>query len=496
MSILIKPEPEQTEQDDLIMSYLNTDYLSTDTPLSPPSSITSLSDNHLSDTSSPLLDNGKDRLDDFLIDINSSDFNNDPALWSSTFNPCLQPPTMLHGFPFFIPNSIPYIQSFTENEFIKSSDEFIKSNQFIKPSTSSSTCSVSDSEQPKKKRGRKKRETPTQSSIPQPSLAPKPLAPRMDVVKQEEKERPMDTDTQEQQKAMQLAKRQERLIKNRAAALLSRKRKREHLSSLEEEKQGLLKTNRELELKVVDLEEKLRMMERENGLLRQQLNKKNPLLSAPKPSKATGVVFMIMLFSFALFTLPSRTASRLTVGGSMEYQKQFPMIGPSSDIDYSVELQCSPDEACEKSMPKSTDLILIDPVQPRDLRSWIDHKLDSTKDLETLVPYNKESHLYLYSSELSQIASPPSNGQGQPLLSLISPYNSSSSTEYLQIDVQVLGSRVIDANLLSLNQCNSVEEVLLGMKQDLVTDSLSQPSIDTPPYPRRRSTKKMARVII
>lgn len=35
-----------------------------------------------------------------------------------------------------------------------------------------------------------------------------------------------------------------------------------------------------------------------------------------------------MLFSFALFTLPSRTADRLTVGGGvLETRKQFPAIG-------------------------------------------------------------------------------------------------------------------------------------------------------------------------
>ena len=56
------------------------------------------------------------------------------------------------------------------------------------------------------------------------------------------------------QKAATIAKRQERLIKNRAAALLSRKRKREHLNALEDERNGLAGENDSLRERVMELE--------------------------------------------------------------------------------------------------------------------------------------------------------------------------------------------------------------------------------------------------
>ncbi|KAI9267313.1 hypothetical protein BY458DRAFT_206720 [Sporodiniella umbellata] len=91
-----------------------------------------------------------------------------------------------------------------------------------------------------KKRGRKKREIAV-------SPGPKPLAPYPAPAEQ----KPIAP------KEAQLAKRQERLIKNRAAALISRKRKREHLFSLEEE-------NRKLHEKVDLLEKQIQTLSQEN----------------------------------------------------------------------------------------------------------------------------------------------------------------------------------------------------------------------------------------
>ncbi|CAO3590245.1 unnamed protein product [Absidia cylindrospora] len=139
-------------------------------------------------------------------------------------------------------------------------------------------------------------------------------------------------------------KRQERLIKNRAAALLSRKRKREHLQALEQERQWLTKDNGLLKSKTAALEEKVQQLEKENQhqkqrylLLQQQHQQKIQLsvdgddafgfassrssnnsddddnkstismVFSPQPldplSKVTNVL-MILLISFALLTLP------------------------------------------------------------------------------------------------------------------------------------------------------------------------------------------------
>lgn len=301
----IKPDPEmQEEQEDLIMSYLNADYLSTDTPLSPPSSTSSSSDT----TGSP----EKHTVDDFMLDINTSDFFVEDH-WSTNtnlFNPCFpqqQQQEDLSGFPFFLSPPINTTQT-----------------QFIQPFLSSaSTGSLSDSEQPKKKRGRKKREQ-TQPALAQPSLlAPKPLAPRPnnnspELIKVEPdltlpltsipkattiKETPPLT--QEAQKAAQIQKRQERLIKNRAAALLSRKRKREHLTCLEEEKQLLVQENEALTNKVAELSLRVDVLEKENAALKHTSNpntvinigsNKRPLINTTNKvsSKATGVVFMVI----------------------------------------------------------------------------------------------------------------------------------------------------------------------------------------------------------
>lgn len=358
----IKPDPEmQEEQEDLFMSYLNADYLSAEsTPLSPPSSTSSSSET----TGSPekqivddfMLDMSST---DFLA-------NENWAAHQNLFTPCLpqqQPGVdLLDAFSFLLPPTAPnFIQPITTTTTTVSptvapstTTTNTTTGAQSPSSSSSSTCSLSDSEQPKKKRGRKKREPVTHNVTPLPSLlAPKPLAPRphMDtspiVIKTEPSSiktehsllaGPTNTipsttttttttinntsstsstpsttadninnDKQQQeqldQKQIQIQKRQERLIKNRAAALLSRKRKREHLTCLEEEKQTLLEENEKLNKKVNDLESRITSLEQENLDLKQRLqisntsvsigHNKRPLISATKSSKASGVVFMV-----------------------------------------------------------------------------------------------------------------------------------------------------------------------------------------------------------
>ncbi|KAK4515056.1 uncharacterized protein ATC70_002666 [Mucor velutinosus] len=591
----IKPDPEmlQEEQEDLIMSYLNADYLSTDTPLSPPSSTSSSSET----TGSP----EKHSVDDFMLDINTDFLGGDQHAWttnntSDLFNPCLpqqhHPSDLLNAFPFFLPSMD------------------VANAQFIQPMpVTAASANVAANEQPKKRRGRKKRDTTAPAPcVPQPSLlAPKPLAPRPDVqIKQE----PMAIDVSssgsssplagptnmmnetvaisqlepqqqqqkqttppppppplpasqptsiEAQKQAQIQKRQERLIKNRAAALLSRKRKREHLSLLEEEKQNLLIENETLVHKVNTLESRIQSLEKENMELKEKLeqtqsvnssntvihvgnNKRNLIHNGQKPSKATGVVFMIILFSFALFTLPSRTSDRLTVGGSSVLsKKQFPLIGSTSsdEMDYSVEQFCQQHaEYCDEAMEattststsdvstsdiNSTDLVLIDSVRPRDLQTWINHKLDVSSDsvdndkkLISWFPNNanekssdakdsNDGHVYLYSKEFSQLASmhstqSQSKDKSPPTISLVSPYNQTATTQdsYLQIDVQVLRSQVIKGQLMSLQQYGSASTALLdGMKKDLISSNVTR-SNKKEDYivKREKRTKKISRVII
>lgn len=376
----IKPDPEmQEEQEDLIMSYLNADYLSTDntsTPLSPPSSVTTSSA-----SSSGGLSPEKHIVDDFMLDINSTDFLTSTDSWATSadnlFNPCFpqaqQQQTgtggdLLGAFPFFLPTTVAappnFIQPFPTTMLSPPSQpttNIVNSNNTS--SSSSSTGSLSDSEQPKKKRGRKKREPVVyQNTSPvQPSLlAPKPLAPRPNsandtIIKSEpvislaptantttntstspqptttasaaavmagqtttsttsnvKSESSNTNESLEAQKQAQIQKRQERLIKNRAAALLSRKRKREHLTCLEEEKQLLVNENEKLNEKVVHLESHIQTLEKENLDLKQRLQlTSNPTssssssvvhigqnkrpLGSPKSTKATGVVFMVSL---------------------------------------------------------------------------------------------------------------------------------------------------------------------------------------------------------
>lgn len=551
----IKPDPEvQEEQEDLIMSYLNADYLSADTPLSPPSSTSSSSDT----AGSP----EKQVVDDFMLDINSTtDFlSNENWATNNLFNPCFpQQPQhpgvdLLDAFPFLLPPNTNFIQPIPTTT----------AATLNSTSSSASTCSLSDSEQPKKKRGRKKRELVT-PNVSTTALAPKPLAPRPNldapiliksepnttatttttintlmagpptVLSSPKKEEQTSNQQQLDQKQVQIQKRQERLIKNRAAALLSRKRKREHLTCLEEEKQTLVQENEQLNKKVNDLETRIQSLEKENLDLKQRLQltsnptstvvsigqNKRPLITSPKSSKASGVVFMIILFSFALFTLPSRTADRLTVGGSsvLDNKKQFPLIGSSNynNVDYAVEQYCQTDDCSSSNEDKqsTTDLVLIDAVRPRDLQTWINHKLDNSQETQ-----EQQRHVYLYSKEFSQIAPidpaihSPFTTDELPILSLISPYNQSASTpsaddtiqdqKYLQIDVQVLRSTVIRSQLLPLEQCDSASTLLDGMKKDLIINQPTtvfsqQENVNvTPPIivkREKRANKKLARVI-
>jgi hypothetical protein len=165
-----------------------------------------------------------------------------------------------------------------------------------------------------------------------------------------------------------------------------------------------------------------------------------------------------------------------------------------------VEHYCQTNECLETN--PSTDLVLMNSVRPYDLQSWIQHKEVNQSNEEN----EHKRHVYLYSKEFSQVV--PMNTQHQftntdelPILSLISPFNQSminqeQEEKYLQIDVQVLRSTVIRSQLLPLEQCDTADSLLDGMKKDLIMN----PSNVTPPISVKRekrsnNPKKLARVI-
>ncbi|KAG1043928.1 hypothetical protein G6F25_002041 [Rhizopus arrhizus] len=118
----------------------------------------------------------------------------------------------------------------------------------------------------KSKRGRKKRDQQQHSAACTVKQSLVPILPAKQEIQKEEEQQ-----QQQQQVEKEVTKRQERLIKNRAAALLSRKRKREHLNSLEEEKNKLMSENSELR-------ESMNQLARENTELKQKLNNNHGII--------------------------------------------------------------------------------------------------------------------------------------------------------------------------------------------------------------------------
>ena len=173
---------------------------------------------------------------------------------------------------------------------------------------------------------------PVNSTILRPS--PTPILPNGNAEKS-------NTNSQSNQVKTAYQKRQERLLKNREAAHLSRKRKREQLHMLETHAQELIAENQTLKLKVIELEQLNEKLVKENKLLKSKMgmgvsikkenedessipempndiynlyinsealinnstNNSTQNKSSSK-NKQIGIVFMILLFSFSLFTFP------------------------------------------------------------------------------------------------------------------------------------------------------------------------------------------------
>ncbi|KAI7862449.1 hypothetical protein BDF14DRAFT_1886091 [Spinellus fusiger] len=398
----VKQEPLSIFPEEDVMNYLNAEYLSTD----------------LYDHASPLSDMASSSCDTELT-------FNDIKLDELPFDPSLPDPLLDSGYPWTTLSSDGITDPRLQSDFFAGLP-FLFPQVSSHPVSPSSTCS-SDSEQPKKKRGRKKRLATT--PLPPPlAIAPAPVKPTVTRLLPCTPTAPIKQEavgSQDIQKAAAQAKRQDRLIKNRAAALLSRKRKREHMNTLEEQNKALEEENALLKTQVSQLTQKVGILEKENEAIRRRTVSHS---MGPTP-KATGMVFMILFFSFALFSFPSHSG-RLTVGGS---GKSMPLLGLAS------------------TPSNTTDLVLMEPVRLHEAETWA--LQTRTADV---VGWPTHQHVYLYADRLSRMGPNVPLSQS-PVLSLLSPVE--SNDRYLQIDVKVLGSRIVQGQLDALIHCSATEEM-------------------------------------
>lgn len=356
----IKIDPVlQEDQEDLLMSYLNSDYMAPSTALPSPttpkfSSVQEL--NYSTTMATSGFADSKDNWHSTPSTPNDDLFRQQQAIAS-----CFHPDVLNGNLQFIIPSHdqmqqesiVAYIENTTPNMMYapqyfplqqqqQQQQHQYQQHQLLQqrpasPRSLSSYSSSSDSEQPKKKRGRKKRDSchsiassnscgsltppPTFASNMPIVIAPAPVkhlptilpaASNNNQIQDSVVSRNHDnqessisteesvTDTQSShilnqtytdssatalgsaanpntglQKAATIAKRQERLIKNRAAALLSRKRKREHLSALEEQCTDLTSVNQ-------SLLDKVSQLEKENLELKKKLDGKQQYVTTEK----------------------------------------------------------------------------------------------------------------------------------------------------------------------------------------------------------------------
>ncbi|KAI8638922.1 hypothetical protein BD408DRAFT_446424 [Parasitella parasitica] len=375
----IKTDPAfQEDQEDLLMSYLNPDYMAPSTASPSPTAPKFSSIQELN----------------YATAIASSGYDHNDATWYSApstpnddlfrqhqpaTTPCFHTDVLnTTNLQFVMPShdqmqhqSIAAYMSDTTINMVCSPPYFnLQQNNHnvqhppASPRSLSSYSSSSDSEQPKKKRGRKKRdssysvasssscESLTSFPLRHNSTIPTVIAPapakhlpsilpaasnsthsRESFMTKKELSidikstltlnqhtsgsttrapaiYPVVNSNTDLQKAATIIKRQERLIKNRAAALLSRKRKREHLSALEEQCTDLSSANQ-------SLLEKVSQLENENLELKNKLNGKQQTAGSEKSS--SDIIYMIIL-CYMIFIVPFSSYSK-GLGGLFTYAK-------------------------------------------------------------------------------------------------------------------------------------------------------------------------------
>jgi hypothetical protein len=206
-----------------------------------------------------------------------------------------------------------------------------------------------------------------------------------------------------------------------------------------------------------------------------------------------------MLFSFALFSLPNGSVNRLTVGGS----SRRGLIGSSSLPYYESSQQKLLDGGSPTvNVSPSTEVMVVESIKAHDLQSWIQEslKLDadkSTSESEShepvtstaLVQYSKAQAystaslsppLYLYADELSQVVrlgeehKTDRRNAVSPRVSLLSPLVANPGEcepqQYLQVDMQVISSKIVGAQMIGLKDSAFVP---LSLKNQLVTQPSS-----------------------
>ncbi|KAI8880853.1 hypothetical protein K501DRAFT_335105 [Backusella circina FSU 941] len=444
----IKTDPVLLEeQDDLLMSYLNSDYLSNDaswplddtSPSTPESTSSSEPAQLLSPSSSP-----------------KSTLFEQPALhWPMQqpyFVPTSLQPDVLNGFPFIMP--------------------------CLDAASVPSAIFNSDFEQQtKKRRGRKKRDSTPSVSATNVAATPslKSLAPLRPitavatetpaVIKAEPE--PIKVQSQHKvvdQKAAAIAKRQERLIKNRAAALLSRKRKREHLTALEEQNESLNSENSNLKSRLEDLEAENEKLVNENQQLYKRLalyeanetkptaiNEKVHEVSKKSKVSQSGMVLMIILFSFAILALPTAKNNRLPLMSSAH----------TNNVNtFQLNRYCDQTNKEDEVMEEKEETFFIKSVSGSELKQSITHE-NQQKEQAT------SSALHLYSNQLIQLQQDKKKEDTCiESFSLLCPYDETAADDkrLLQIDMQVLGSRIVQG---VFNMMEKPKAKLLESKFDM-----------------------------
>ncbi|KAL0077941.1 hypothetical protein J3Q64DRAFT_1839904 [Phycomyces blakesleeanus] len=527
--LAVKQEPQPSSMgDEDVMTYLNADYLSAD-PLDHGSPFSDMASSSC-DTDLTMNEIKPDELP-----YNHHAFEEALSLesypWTAMpeMDPCL-PSDFFANLPFLFNNQQPH-HNYNQNLNLNHNLNHNHNHTAYPVSPSSSS---SDGEQPKKKRGRKKRLamiSPSPHPPPAIAIAPAPAKPSNPVQilptlrdaspssssssssslssslltqsnsihnkSQSAAATAMATSAAtgggtatgpptpmplDAQKAAAQAKRQDRLIKNRAAALLSRKRKREHMNTLEDQNKALEAENEMLRTQVNQLTQRVSQLEKEKelDLRRRPATPSSSPSSSPiqHPKATTGMVFMILLFSFAVFSLPSHSNSLLTVGGSPGGQAPLLALTSTSPSPSSSSISSSggiiSGSGSSGSIINSgsgsgsggggdsdtTDLMIVSPVLPT-AEDWAlqTRSDDHFVDVDWPGPHK---HVYFYADTLTRFGPNVPLSQS-PVLSLLSPFTSETNDRYLQIDVKVLGSRVVQGQLDALMHCPaSATESLLS----------------------------------